>query len=184
MFESAFQSHQYQKPRYTTKLNLVALMDIFTILVFFLLLNTGEAEKLENAKFIKLPDSHAGTPPHGDLVVMIGEEAIWLGEDLVVKLDEVTSGDESSIEPLSTALADYRDRLGELNSYEQEHGLPLTIMGDRTAPYGLLKTVMATARLENFRNISLAVNQVATPAPVGTEATQEPALADTSSAGK
>lgn len=163
MMQSVF---QYQKPKYASKLNLVALMDIFTILVFFLLLNSGEAEKLENAKFINLPDSHAGTPPHGDLVVLIGEESIWLGDDLVISVEEVIEDPKSAIEPLSEALIAYKERMGELNSYEQQNGLALTIMGDHAVPFGLLKNVMATCRLENFRDIALAVNQTAAPRPI------------------
>lgn len=164
MLQSAF---HYQKPKYASKLNLVALMDIFTILVFFLLLNSGEAEKLENAKFINLPDSHAGTPPHGDLVVLIGEESIWLGDELVVSIEEAVKDPKSAIEPLSEALVAYKERMGELNSYEQQNGLALTIMGDHAVPFGLLKNVMATCRLENFRDIALAVNRTAAPLPAG-----------------
>ncbi len=158
---------QYQAPKYATKLNLVALMDIFTILVFFLLLNSGEAEKLENAKFVELPNSHAGTPPHSELVVLIDEESIWLGDQLVVAIADIAKRKESSITELSEALKDFRERKGELNSYEQENGLALTIMGDHAVPFGLLKTVMATARLEDFRDIALAVNRIAAPLPDG-----------------
>lgn len=160
MLQSAF---QYKRPRYATKLNLVALMDIFTILVFFLLLNSGEAEKLENAKFIQLPDSSTGNPPHGDLVVMIGDDAIWFDDQMLVSIDDVVNSSEPAIQSLSEALAAYRERKGELNSYEEQNGLALTIMGDRAVPFGLLKAVMATCRLQNFRDIALAVNQVTAP---------------------
>jgi biopolymer transport protein ExbD len=40
-------------------LNLVSLIDIFTILIFFLLFNMGVAEILPNSKAIKLPESTA-----------------------------------------------------------------------------------------------------------------------------
>lgn len=184
MLQSAF---QYKKPAPSAKLNLVALMDIFTILVFFLLLNSGEAEKIESAKFVTLPDSHASSPPHNDLVVMIDEEAIWLGDEMLVSLDEMAPDDQSidagsPIPELTEALAAYRERRGELNAYEQENGLALTIMGDHAVPYGLLKTVMATCRLADFREIALAVNRVAAPglddeSPSG-DAGAVPALAD------
>ena len=38
-------------------INLVSMMDIFTILVFFLLVNSSEVEVLPNAKEFVLPDS-------------------------------------------------------------------------------------------------------------------------------
>lgn len=178
MLQSAF---QYKKPAPSAKLNLVALMDIFTILVFFLLLNSGEAEKLESAKFVTLPDSHASSAPHNDLVVMIDEEAIWLGDKLLVRLDELSPEEleesRGSIPALAEALTSYRERKGEVNAYEKENGLSLTIMGDHAVPYGLLKTVMATCRLADFREIALAVNRVAAPDPAATEE-PVPALAD------
>ena len=40
-------------------LNLVSLMDIFTILVFFLLVNSSEVQTLPNAKDLELPESIA-----------------------------------------------------------------------------------------------------------------------------
>lgn len=160
MLQSTF---QYQRPRYYSKLNLVALMDIFTILVFFLLLNTGEAENLENAKFVQLPNSLAGTTPHGELVILIDEDSLWLEEKRIASIGDIMENPEASIEPLATALADYRDRKGELNSYEEQNGLALTVMGDRAVPYGLLRSVMQTCRLENFRDIALAVNQMMAP---------------------
>lgn len=168
--QSAFNSiFKYQRPRYASKLNLVALMDIFTILVFFLLLNSGEAEKLENAKFVKLPDSSAGTAPHGDLVVFIDEDAIWVGDEKVVSVDDVKKSKKSSIQPLADALVAYKERKGELNGYEEQNGLALTIMGDHAVPFGLLESVMATCRLENFRDIALAVNRIAAPLPAAAE---------------
>ncbi|MEX1033641.1 MAG: biopolymer transporter ExbD [Cellvibrionaceae bacterium] len=166
MFQSVF---QYRRPRRTSKLNLVALMDIFTILVFFLLLNSGEAEKLESARFVDLPDSNATARPHGDLVVLIDRDSIWLADQAVASVEDVIQDPESAIENLGIALADYRERKGDLNSYEQENGLALTIMGDHSVPYGLLKSVMVTCRLENFRDIALAVNQIVTPSPSGEE---------------
>lgn len=158
MFGSGFTRRKTQST--VSKLNLVSLMDIFTILVFFLLLNAGEAEQLENAKFIKLPDSQSGTPPHGELVVLIAEDAIWLNQALIVTREEVESSGAEEIASLREALAAHRERRGDLSSYEQEHGLALTIMGDHAVSYGLLKQVMTMARLEQFRDISLAVNQV------------------------
>jgi len=164
MFESAFKP---RTPNVTAKLNLVALMDIFTILVFFLLLNSGEAEKLESARFVTLPDSHAGGQPHNDLVVLIDQDAIWFGDDMLVSLEELGERKESAIPELQAALAAHRERRSELSSFEEEHGLSLTIMGDQEVSYSLLKTVMVTCRLEDFRNIALAVNRVSAPAIEG-----------------
>jgi len=57
-------------------LNLVSLMDIFTILVFFLLVNSSDVEVLPNAKEIQLPESIAEEKAKESVVILIGENDI------------------------------------------------------------------------------------------------------------
>ncbi len=158
-----------EKTVFATKLNLVALMDIFTILVFFLLLNSGDANELESAKFVKLPDSSVGTAPHVDASIIIGEESIWLNNEVVVSVEEVLNSGKKSIEPLAEALRVYSEEKGELTSYEKENGLSVTILGDQSVSYSLLESVMATCSENNFREISLAVNRVASQSLLGAQ---------------
>ena len=128
------------------KLNLVALMDIFTILVFFLLLNTGESQKIENAKFINLPDSISGTKPHNELFIMIDDQDIWLGNTSIAKVEDVLKAPGKPIEALALALDAHKATLEEISDYEKHHGLPVTILGNTEVSYTLLKTVMATCQ--------------------------------------
>ncbi len=57
-------------------LNLVSLMDIFTILVFFLLVNSSSVEVLPNAKDVQLPESIAEEKAKETVVIIIGDEDI------------------------------------------------------------------------------------------------------------
>ncbi len=59
-------------------LNLVALIDIFTILIFFLMFNMGMAEILPASKSIKLPESTAEKQPKETVVVQVS------GSDIIV----------------------------------------------------------------------------------------------------
>ena len=59
-----------------TKMNLTSLMDVFTILVFFLLVNSSEVETLPNARDLQLPESLAEDKARETVVVMIGETDI------------------------------------------------------------------------------------------------------------
>jgi len=145
---------------YTAKLNLVSLMDIFTILVFFLLLNSGDSQQLETAKFVTLPDSSATASVHGDLMILVSEGEVFLNEEPLISVADVLSAPEKRIEPLASALSEYVKKRGELTGYEKVNGLSITIMGDENVPYRLLKSVMATCNQKNFRDISLAVNQI------------------------
>jgi len=59
----------HKRHKRNVALNLVSLMDIFTILVFFLLVNSSEVQTLPNARDLELPESatlgdsfcHSGT---------------------------------------------------------------------------------------------------------------------------
>ncbi len=157
-----------EKKTGSPKLSLVALMDIFTILVFFLLLNSGEAQKIENAKFVHLPDSTKGQVPHEELMVMVNADEIWVGKEKIADVKDVLKGPEDIIEPLELKLIEHKEKLGELTPFQEKNGLAVIIMGDKVVPYVLLKSVMATCRKQMFLNMSLAVNRVvdsSIPAP-------------------
>ena len=66
----------HKRKRSVLGINLVSLMDIFTILVFFLLVNSSEVEVLPSAKTIQLPESLAAEKPRETLVVMVTEDEI------------------------------------------------------------------------------------------------------------
>jgi len=152
--------YQSKKPPAVARLSLVSLMDIFTILVFFLLLNSGDSQEIENAKFVNLPDSASGVQPHTELNISVTETEILLGDEVVATIADVKASSERLIEPLAEALKANTERLGDISEYEQNRGLAVTIMGDKNVSYALLRQVMSTCQYSNYRNISLAVNQV------------------------
>lgn len=141
-------------------LNLVSLMDIFTILVFFLLMNSGDSQEIEKAVFITLPDSQATGSFQNDLLITIGDEFISIGDDNVVDVKTVEQAKGKVVDALAEALKQRGIEKGELTDFEQKNGRSVTIMGDQDVPYLILKGVMATCSQENFRDIALAVNQV------------------------
>jgi len=152
--------YKREKSAVSGKLSLVALMDIFTILVFFLLLNSGEAQKIENAKFVKLPDSTKGAVPHEELMILVNAEELWVGKEKIADIEELLTDSETVLEPLALKLIEHTSKLGELTPFQEKNGLAVIIMGDKEVPYALLKSVMATCRQHNYLNISLAVNRI------------------------
>ena len=52
-------ARNHRRMKTPSKLNLVSLMDIFTILVFFLMVNNGDVEVLQADNSIELPESVA-----------------------------------------------------------------------------------------------------------------------------
>jgi len=158
------QRHLARSKRNST-LNLTALMDIFTILVFFLLVNSSDVEVLESNKDIKLPDSVAEQTPVDTIVVMVNNTDLIVQGKKIADIGEVLQSTDVNIPELAAELTYLASKRPELNEEEQEKGRPVTVMGDRDVPYQLLKRVMTTCAKTDYRDISLAVNKLELPEP-------------------
>ena len=140
-------------------LNLVSLMDIFTILVFFLLVNSSDVQTLPNAKDMKLPESIAEKKPQENVVVLIGKTDILVQGTPVAKIADVMATKGNDIPELREALLSQNDRVLRRAAKDDVAGREVTIMGDKEIPYRLLKKVMATCTASDYGQISLAVLQ-------------------------
>ncbi|MDJ0938218.1 MAG: biopolymer transporter ExbD [Woeseiaceae bacterium] len=143
----------------SSALNLVSLMDIFTILVFFLLVNSSDVETLPNEKDLKLPESIAEEKAKETVVIMIGREDIIVQGTPVAKIADVMAQKDNDIAPLRQALKSQNDRVLRREAQDDIAGREVTIMGDKDIPYSLLKKVMATCTASDYGQISLAVLQ-------------------------
>jgi biopolymer transport protein ExbD len=152
------QNHKrFLKP---AKLNLVSLMDIFTILVFFLLINSGDNEVLKMSRHIKLPDSVAEARPETTITVMVTVTDIIVDGHPVATMDDVINSD-GVIPGLAKELDYLASKRTRLTKEEQTSGRSITILGDHTIPYEILKRVMITCAKSNYRDLSMAVTRVA-----------------------
>ncbi len=140
-------------------LNLVSLMDIFTILVFFLLVNSSDVETLPNTKDLQLPESIAEEKAKETVVILIGEQDIIVQGTPVAKIADVMATKGNDIPALREALLSQNDRVLRREANDEIVGREVTIMGDKDIPYRLLKKVMATCTQSDYGQISLAVLQ-------------------------
>lgn len=149
-----------------SKLNLVSLMDIFTILVFFLIVNQSEVRVLQNTKEINLPISIAEEMPAENILItvlpqsiMIQERVIWQQQGVLTEAN--TTPDSGLIDAIKTELSYLSSKRPVLTESETEKGRAVTIIGDASIPYQVLKQIMAACADSDYRNMSLAVEQVA-----------------------
>ena len=140
-------------------LNLVSLMDIFTILVFFLLVNSSDVQTLPNAKDLKLPESIAEKKPEENVVVLVGKTDILVQGKPVAKIADVMAIQGNDIPALREALLSQNDRVLRREAKDDVAGREVTIMGDKDISYRLLKKIMATCTASDYGQISLAVLQ-------------------------
>lgn len=150
----------HRRHRGQPKLNLVSLMDIFTILVFFLLVNSSDVEVLQSNKAIKLPESVAEKKPDNTLVVLVSADNIIISGRPIVTVEEALAGAEDEIPALKKELEFLAERKPFANDAAAKKGRDVTIMGDSSIPYVLIKRLMNTCAQSDFRNISLAVSKI------------------------
>ncbi|TAM11395.1 MAG: biopolymer transporter ExbD [Nevskiaceae bacterium] len=141
--------------------NIVPMVDMFTALVFFLLLITTSVVTMRNPRSLTLPNSVSTQPPLETPVLTITRNQVLLQGQPVMTLDAVQQTAGNNLPPLATALhavqlqqpttpeADGTGSRGKIN-----------IMADESTPYALLKKVMATCGDLRFTDITLSVNHV------------------------
>ena len=157
----AARMEKHHKRRTMGGLNLISLMDIFTILVFFLLVNSQDVETLPNAKDLQLPESYADQKARENVVILVTEEAILVQGQQVATIEEVVAQEGVVIEALDQALRLQTERVLRKDTLSKIEDREVTIMGDKELPYSLLKKVMASCTAADYGKISLAVMQKA-----------------------
>ncbi|HMB74206.1 MAG TPA: biopolymer transporter ExbD [Gammaproteobacteria bacterium] len=152
-------NRRHERARKGGSLNLVSLMDIFTILVFFLLVNSSDVEVLPNTKDVQLPESIAEDKAKETVVIVIGDEDIVVQGTPVAKVADVMRQQGNDIAALREALKSQNDRVLRRENRDDIAAREVTIMGDKDISYRLLKKVMATCTASDYGRISLAVLQ-------------------------
>ncbi len=138
-------------------LSLTSLMDIFTILVFFLLVNSQNPAKLPDITQLQLPVSSAEKDPKEQLIVMITKKDILVQDMHVVSVADAMANKGDVITALGTEL---RYRAAKTVAPLNEQGIPerdITILSDKDTPYSVVRKVMATCSQNDFAKISFAV---------------------------
>lgn len=141
-------------------LNLVSLMDIFTILVFFLLVNSSSAPQLPNAKDLKLPDSRAQKAPAETLTLVITRTDILVQGRKVADLLTVENSNTLTIEGLETELKFIASGEPISESAGEQKGRAITIIGDENTSYEVISKILKTCQRVNYTNIAFAADQV------------------------
>jgi biopolymer transport protein ExbD len=140
-----------------SKLNLTSLMDVFTILVFFLVMNSG-SEVLE-AGDVVLPESVIDTKPIETVVINIGKEDVLVQGEPVVRTADLLASGGGDIVPIMTRLAELQERVIGMRTQTVAKSTAITILADKSIPFAVVKQIMSTCTTQGYTRISLAVIQ-------------------------
>ena len=140
--------------------NLVSLMDIFTILVFFLLVNSSNTQQLPSAESLKLPESVATNKPEETTVVMITDTDILVSGEIMITIEEANELEAPLLPTVRDALRAAADR-ASITAKAEAAKKEVTIVGDKQVPFKLLKKIMNSCTQAGYETIYLAVLQKA-----------------------
>ena len=149
----------------TVKMNLTSLMDVFTILVFYLLVNSASTEVLETPKQITLPASVVEDKPRETVVIFISPEEVTVQGETVALVADILASRSQNIPGIAARLEIVGRTIIGIKTQAVAESREVTILADKAVPFSVIKRVMSTATGQGYGKISLAVLQKARKSP-------------------
>ncbi len=147
-------------------LNLVAYIDMMTMLVIFLLMSfSASGEILFVQKSIVLPDAQNWTDLERAPVIGVSKDVVTLNGEQVASADEMgkdTAGGDMKISELHDRLVTLKNNYKLLHPSEEFNGIAI-IQSDKQVEFKALKKVMYSASVAGYQNVNFAVQQRSKP---------------------
>ena len=142
-------------------LNLTPLMDVFTILVFFLLFHSASGDIMEAPRHIKLPDSSVEAKPRETVVIMVSPQVVIVQGEAVISTSELLDAKIETVSEITERLKQLERNIIGISTKTVAESMEVTILADKTIPFRVLKKIMLTCTGSGYGRISLAVIQKA-----------------------
>ena len=142
-------------------MNLTSLMDVFTILVFFLLVNSASSEVLEPPKKITLPDSVVEAKPRETPVIIVSATDISIQGEVVATIEDVISSKGDAIAGISNKLEKLKESVIGISTKSVSESREVTILSHKNVQFKVLRKVMSSCTYAGYEKISMAVIQKA-----------------------
>lgn len=142
-------------------MNLTSLMDVFTILVFFLLVNSAASEVLEPPKKITLPDSVVETKPNETVVIVVSETEVTVQGEVVAMVDDIIKSKQDAILGISNRLQEMKKNVIGVSTKAISESKEVTILSHKSVPFKVLRKIMSSCTYAGYEKVSLAVIQKA-----------------------
>lgn len=133
-------------------------MDIFTILVLFLIVNASTEEAITAPKDVSLPLSYAEHKPKPNITITVNDSNITVQGKKIVNVRNI-SASNTIIPELQRELDRYTQSIEDEDKRKILKKRGVTVLGDKDIPFVLLKQIMKTCAESDYTNVSLAVEQ-------------------------
>jgi biopolymer transport protein ExbD len=151
-------ARHHGKHKAVATLNLTSLMDIFTILLIFLLVNNNNAAKLPDNQDIQLPESIAQELPTEVLTIQVSPMDIIVEGQKIADTESVRNQEERTVAALVEEL-NFRASQGLAISPDEDR--EIMILADRSVPYAVIKKLMRSCMETPYTQVAFAVLKVA-----------------------
>jgi biopolymer transport protein TolR len=143
--------------RHHALLNLIPMLDILSVLVFFLLFHSFNGTMPEHR--LTLPESVVETKPRGTVAISVTSEAVMIQGKAVIRTAELYDDRIGIVHEIT-------DRLEQIQPYTMNDKTAaetreVTVLADKTIPFKVLKKIMTSCTASGYGKISLAVIQKA-----------------------
>lgn len=135
---------------------LIPMIDIFVILVVYMLVHTADYEILPNTKNISIPESVSESKPRQSTVMMVTRDTVFVNGVPTAKIADLSAAGSGAVEALRVRLAEESQRR-LLAAPNDASAREITVLADKTLPYSVLKTILTTATAADIGKVSLAV---------------------------
>jgi biopolymer transport protein ExbD len=136
-------------------LNLIPMMDVLCVLVFFLLFHSFNGDMPEQR--ITLPDSVVETRPRQTVTIVVSSDAVMVQGEAVVSTATLLDERVGTVHEVTDRLRQLEQNLPKSVADNKE----ITLLADKTIPFKVLKKIMTTCTASGYGRISLAVEQKA-----------------------
>jgi biopolymer transport protein ExbD len=141
------------------ELMLTSLVDMFTIIVIFLIQNfSANGEVLYMSKDIKLPYAVHGTQLERAPVISVSNDAVTFDGKQIAVTDDLGKSDVLNVPELEDALREEKRKYETIHANDPEHpfrGL-INIQCDKKIPFKVIKKLMFACNQSQFGNINFA----------------------------
>lgn len=136
---------------------LTSLMDIFIVLVLYLLVNQSDGINIEPPNHVVLPDSGVDIMPRPSIMIALSDNDVKIQGESVVSMIDVKSSTQPEIEAIRLAIL--RVKAEAARKGQTGVDTEVTILADRSIPFKVLKKIMLSSSNAGYGKISFAVNQ-------------------------
>ncbi|HEX9137562.1 MAG TPA: biopolymer transporter ExbD [Nitrospirota bacterium] len=137
-------------------INLIPMMDVLTVLVFFLLFHSFNST-LPDAQ-IGLPASVVETRPRETVAIVVSPDVVMVQGEAVVNTSQLYDDSVGIVYEVRERLQQLERLIGESTTTAAE-SKEITLLADKAIPFKVLKKIMSTCTASGYGRISLAVVQ-------------------------